>query len=360
MSNNSNSENLFLPNNHSNYKTKWRNVSPSVWRKVEQISSKYYDLGYIKDIKQNDEWEKMSNNFKVSSIKDGILISSLLRKNINIKNIRKINSIEKISSFLRLKGIVTPKIKPTKTGENCCHSDSHYWQLFEFISGDHYRGTESQLKNVAMEISKMHTVFSEIPFEVEKKAKIAWKKNEWEDMFERSKFGGTELDNKIYKEKEYITDTINWVGNNYEPTIQTFQAIHGDLHPQNTLYQGNKLVGILDFDDTKVSERIRDFGNALHRFVRQYVVFQNKPWKEELPKGIFMFINSYSKIININEKELRTTEVLMKDELLRKLFVGLKQYYVDGDDRHISHGEFEKKINLLKETRFFGKILKSY
>lgn len=351
---------LFRANNHSKFKIGWKQISPDVKTEIAKLLSEYYGASNIIEIKQVDEWEKMSNNYLIVSKHGGSITRNLLRRHILITDSKKLEFMEKISMYLVSEGIPTPYVIPAVNGNNHLFSKGHMWQLFEFIPGNHFRGTSVELKDIAKNIALIHKAFYKIPFEVELLEKEMRSSKGWKNLFELAKKDKTELGKLVAGYSGYLSDMVDKIDSIYQPEVRNMQAVHGDLHPQNTIYRNGRIAAILDFADMGLSERMRDVGNACHRFVRQFVVYQDKAWQKEFPRGMGLFLKNYSELYPITREELKLIPALMLDDILRKIYIGITDYCINGDPKYIENGELQKKMKLVREAEILGNMISMF
>jgi Ser/Thr protein kinase RdoA (MazF antagonist) len=349
---------LFQANNHSKFKIGWKKVSLETEAEVKKILDNKFGIEDVYKVKQVDEWERMSNNFLVVS-DSNVQKKYLLRKYLNVQSKDKIEDITQIAQYLRENNIPTPVVIPTKRNEIFSDYEGYFWQVFGFIDGSHYEGTPFQLKDIASKIAIMHIAMAKCPFEVDVRQRSPWKECEWYNFFNILSEDKTPLNKRMLLEKDFILSCVNEVNRKYDKKTQKMQPVHGDLHPQNTIYSRNRLVALLDFADVCIAERARDVGNACHRFTRQYVVNQKGKWQDKLPLAVNTFLKVYNTLNPLTNKEVESLQVLIKDELLRKIHLDLELYFSTGDPVRFEGGEFEKKIELLKEADVIGKIINS-
>ncbi|MCK4768187.1 MAG: phosphotransferase, partial [Desulfobacula sp.] len=74
--------------------------------------------------------------------------------------------------------------------------------------------------------------------------------------------------------------------------------VHGDLFPDNTMFKGNKLLAILDFEVICIENLLHELGTAIQGFC-----YVDNKLSEEL---LHTFLNEYQKYYKLNqiEKEL--------------------------------------------------------
>ena len=54
--------------------------------------------------------------------------------------------------------------------------------------------------------------------------------------------------------------------NNFAPIKLPRCLVHGDLFPDNTMFKGNQLLAILDFEVICVENLLHELGTAIHGF----------------------------------------------------------------------------------------------
>jgi Ser/Thr protein kinase RdoA (MazF antagonist) len=348
---------LFLKNNHSQYRIEWLGIDTVLAAKIKDIVLSSYGMVVIDPVKQVGEWEKKSNNFRISDGKNNYL----LRKHISIKSLARIKKIGTLTSFLKLHGVSIPRTIPLKNNKLAFKSNDYLWQMFEFISGNHFQGTEKEIIGVSKKIAALHVALSKFKKFKKTKPRLSHSLNEWNRLYKIIE-NDEKIDNIINQSKYFIYNEVEKTKNIFNKfKFLRIQYIHGDLHPMNIICHNGGIKAIIDFANLSVGELSRDFGNACHRFVRQYVVNSGIDWEKSFPKGLKIFIDGYQKINPLDKKEIMAAPYLVKDELLRKIYSDLSNY-IKGNKNFIENGEIQKKLTLLEEScvieKYFNLILR--
>lgn len=352
---------LFTPNNHSRYKIRWKKITPILSDVLKNIIQEGYGWDVSGDILEVDEWERMSNNFRLKVKKGNRVKEVLLRRHIQLTDVASMELIDSLLLYLRKKQLHVPEVIHSLTGNSVYRQNGKFYQLYNFIAGDHYRGTTEELKQIVKEIAKLHIVLKDCPFEKEisKKPHVlpVWTKEGWNKIFLEARRGDSREDSTIYSLESFLRTNIRLVSSKLNNLDRVrIQVIRGDLHPHDTLFHDGVFRSFLDFEGVRMGELIRDVGNACHRFVRQYIVFQGKDWKIQLKEGLSIFLTEYRKINALNARELELLPVYISDEVLRKLYKDLMLYYQKGNRANIENGELEKKLILLHEAYEISKV----
>lgn len=347
---------IFGPNNHSKFKIEWLDVDSRIANYVTRLVAEHYGLRAAR-VRIVDEWGRMSKNYRVD-MKDGQ--SVLVRQNIAINNQETVMSLDKLAIFLADRGIPTPTIVPNKNGNLFTMADGHIWQVFEFIAGDHYRGTKPELLEMAARIGQLHLILKNVDFTINNKSRHHdWNMDQWKEIFKLAKAGENEVDAKVSDCKDFLFEQARLADEYRKKQIEvSIQVIHNDLHPQNTIFEGGRLKALLDFEKAHAAELARDIGKACHRFVRQYVVCQGRPWQETLDGGVRAFFEGYIGVNPVAEKDFREISNLLKDELVSMLAKVLGDHYLRNNSLLVKSGEFEKMLILLRESLILEEYLR--
>ncbi len=354
---------LFKPNNHSKWQIGWKSVTNVTVEEIKNVLFEGYGLSDTVEIYQVDEWEKMSNNFKIALGAENGFKKFLLRKNVVVKSAENLELMEKISAFLRDQARVpTPRILKTNNGNLFFSYQGLFYQLFEFIEGNHFRGLEEELADFAGNLASVHAALFHFPFTEEIKIMkpatlIPWNMDGWKEIFSCCQTKNTEIDMAVASAQDMIQKAANYAMDNFSKNTRK-QVIKGDQHPLNTLYQNGKLMALLDFADAEFSELVKDIGNACHRFVRQYVVFQGGDWRSTLSRGLDIFFTRYQSINPLTKEEKASIPSAILDGLLQKIYSTLYKYYVTpGLKQYDDIAEIRKLLGLLQEASILNEFI---
>ncbi len=358
---------LFGPNSHSQYKVGWVEIDNSVKDEVTAVLLNCYLFSNVSlaSIKEVDAWEVISKNYRAQVIDEsGDRRDVVLHKFLRLKDPQTIRISGEIITFLHREGIKVPEIVRTegKTDSFTQYQENCY-RVFEFVEGDHFRGTKSELKDFAGNLAAFHKTLEHAPYQSELALRpavsAAWDIEGWRELFGRARSGESPIAGLVLSSKDLILEQAQFISQGLcQPFNFRTQIIRGDLHPHDTIYQKGKLRALVDFDDMRVGELMRDVTTACHRFVRQFIVYQGRDWEETLALGLDLFVNEYLKVNLISDAEISAGAIFIADELLRKIYRDLNKYYLAGQTQYLSGGELEKRLTLLQESKIISQYLR--
>lgn len=172
----------------------------------------------------------------------------------NITNTEVLNLVEIVNYLYSEK---CPIAKPLKFNneEYLIKKKSHYWTISEFIEGEYFSGTASQLDNMPKIICDLTHKLNKLSKKIKPKRgpdynpfylintfkKLKQNKNKIQSIF------GDKYSILISNSMDIIEYSINEV-NKFKIDSGPVQAIHYDLHPHNLLFRGDQISAIIDYD----------------------------------------------------------------------------------------------------------------
>ncbi|MEN6337127.1 MAG: phosphotransferase [Phycisphaerales bacterium] len=82
------------------------------------------------------------------------------------------------------------------------------------------------------------------------------------------------------------------------------QVVHGDWHPGNLLFEGHKVVAVVDFDSIRYSPAVTDLANGM----LQFSIVGDRPdpteWSAHFDRNrLFEFFNGYQEVTRLSERK---------------------------------------------------------
>jgi len=223
-------------------------------------------------------------NYKVSTNKRDYLLKIHLNKKIEdiIPEI-------KILEYLKTKDIPSAYPIPDRENKfiNALGNDNIV--IYEFINGHHPEvniETTQQIAKVAASLNLL-----EVP--------TSFTQKNWVDI-DFCKTVIQKIPSAVYAQPDIFDYFIEQTNYLEEPLSVKLPRglVHGDLFPDNTMFKGNKLLAILDFEVICIENLLHELGTAIQGFC-----YVDNKLSEEL---LHTFLNEYQKYYKLNqiEKEL--------------------------------------------------------
>ena len=363
---------LFKENSHSAWQIKYRSVPEGERAQLSDVLIKNFSTlcGHIASIEEVDEAEINNQNFRVRTQTAAGEKHYLLRRvgvDFSTEGVRR--RIE-ILQRLAQKGCKVPNALMSDTGEKIVEHGGHRYILFDFLHANHYRGTFKELTDAGYEIGTLDrellsltgTYGDNESLQLDETFHDRRKYSDllWKDIFQRieafrqSGQYDQEFNKLVLASGDKILRATDITEGRLLPSAR--QISHIDLHPHNLLTDGSATVAVLDIDALFNVEKMRAVSFALHRLVRQHIVYSGyRSAKEAVPDVARAFVEAYRAQNTLSDDELRSVPLFIIDEALARLTTILKEYAYTGK-LPWSRSEFIKHMTSIAEAEYFERL----
>jgi Ser/Thr protein kinase RdoA (MazF antagonist) len=360
--------NVFEPNNHSQWRIRCQSVPAAVFKELSGIFLALYStLGDdVVSIEQVAETEINSNNFKIVVSQDGAHRAFLFRRYPEHRDETTLRAVYEAIEFLRSKGIKAPRLLPSDSEDLLLTVSPWRYSVFEFVESDHYRGTVGELESAAEEFGRLNRELLDLPGAdyfrsafVPSPAVAALREFSsgiWRELFDRvrerqKEHADDEFDARLLRFEHFIMEAIAKTQPGRYAHLP-YQVVHSDLHPHNLLTDDMDLRTILDFDSLRFLERVRGVAFALHRLVRQHIVYA-KPadTSEGCRNACEVFLTAYQREGALTKEEISAIPYFIRHEALSRLSYAMKDFYYNGNPAW--KGDLEKQTAAIAEAAYF-------
>lgn len=351
-----------------------------IFRSNRKVLLEHYDLGQpIRQERINRGY--INDNYKIEVLRDGKKSRYLLKRYRKGTPEEKVRYEHALLHELQIRRFeFSPRLIATKNGATFVNIDrqlknrthKNYIAVFSFLSGkDKYRWdtplcSDEELKNAAKMLALYHnTIFNWKGIsgwgELNNLDEINWMATKWK-VYARNALKSP-FDEYFLEQFDYLLNILNNMPPKEIYNTMPRLAIHGDYHPGNLKFQDGKVIGVFDFDWSKIDARCFDVGLA--------IMYYCTTW-ERISDGnlqldrVESFLGAYQeaakeiKIIGpLNRLEL---EYLPHMILMGNLIVVdwiLNEFYVTGPDPQEYLKYFRHSASLNRWLEFNWRVLAS-
>jgi Ser/Thr protein kinase RdoA (MazF antagonist) len=310
----------------------------------EYFSENYPNLGTIKKISEINHNNINSNNFLILTTKKKYVLRIFSDQSPPIKT----EKICEILNYCKKKGI---KVSSPILNKNKKYVDPlKRIYLTNYEEGGKFNGNRDQLKDLAKNLALLHKCLSTNKINYNYRTNQKFYKildlNEFKIIIKKidKKKNLDSVDKKIMKNFEILKKSIEENSTAFQNVKNKFkqkQLIHHDLHPDNVIFNNNKLQAIIDFNSMRKGFVIQDISFAFFRFI-------NISKLKDIRKEKIIFIQTYIKYNKIEIDEELVDE-FFKYEILKRLSFIIRKKYFHNSVRWIK--DFEKNIVYLKNIQ---------
>jgi len=327
---------IFKKDLFSDYIPKWQNATTEAVCDICEVLKNYFPdpISFDEEPSQVGAFEINSSNFKISVHKKKFL----LKRWDQAAQLEKVENQLALLMLLKAKNVPVPEPVLSQKRKNFSLINNRIWVLFEFLEGEYFKGTKSQVISAAKSIGRLSSELKSLPLNLiisngpqqllpadrEILRLYSQKKPMWEEIL------GAEYALLLGQNFDHIVE--NWDQSAIEKAFGGKpQVIHYDLHPHNILMSESDVVGILDFDACSVLAPGVALGFSVMKLVRQAVVFNGlKTTAAELGN---LFISELIKEDSQIETFAQSFNSLAKSEVLRRIVLILKLNLEKSDKR---------------------------
>ena len=319
---------------------------------LRRITASHYDIGGLSDIKKLDRGY-INVSYEIETIKDDKKQKYFLRRykrGIREEEVRFEHSIVKHlmkKKFSLSAGLIVKKDRSTYVKEIEERGDQKsevYYALFEFLNGeDKYTWdnpvcTEKELENAARVLAQYHGAVYDLQYEGKRyEAKII-------DLLPTiagnlmkyaKRTGTTKFDDYFLKHIDYslgiIDNMVHHIKeNDYNRMPQL--AIHADFHPGNLKFRRGCIVGLFDFDWSKIDVRCFDVALAV---AYACTTWEGKEDGDLLLDRVVLFLKAYQEeakklegVGPLNRLEVQYLPLMIKASNIYILNWDVDDYYI--------------------------------
>ncbi len=244
--------------------------------------------------------------------------------------------------------------------------DHHIYELFKFVSGVRYDGSEEATADTGRQLANFHCYLADFAHE--------WKplRGSFHDatiVRRHLRTVGTDKVAGVSEQLLAIAEELMVLYNDSSVCVNELgfdswpeQVVHGDWHPGNMLFSEKKLVAVLDFDSARLAPPVTDLANGM----LQFSIIGGRPNPADWPdyfdeQKLIQFLNGYREVSKLDENKLSSLVDLMIETMIAEAVLPVA---ATGFFGNLSGSDFLKmirrKADWLKKNRkrLSEKILK--
>jgi len=229
------------------------------------------------------------------------------------------------------------------------------YELFAFVEGQRYDGSMAQTQDAGRQLARLHAHLW--PFRPKSPPcsgsfhdSAAVRRHLRTIGLRRSPQDGLDVPN-LAEDLVFLYNAssvrVNELGFDGWPC----QIIHGDWHPGNMLFQGDRVAAVVDFDSVRMAPTVVDLANGLLQF--SIVAGRPNPadWPDYLDQArLDQFLEGYCRVQAVDGAILESLPDLMIETLIAEAVLPVA---ATGTFGHLSGIEF--LIMILRKARWLGK-----
>lgn len=237
----------------------------------------------------------------------------------------------RLMEALKMAGIKTAFPIEDKSGVSMQKSGEHFVMLYEFKVGTEPDLSETVAYQMGVEVGKL----SLIPLTAGLEKKNAVHLDNCQQLI--SEFG--ESQNPMPEVFGYFKEQTNYLVENLDASLPR-GIVHGDIFPNNTIYSGEDLVAIIDFEEACSDQLMFDIGMTINGFC-----FVDNELKSDLLRA---FLKGYNSQRQMAEAEWSSLPLYMQWGSH-----GMLSWHLRNELIHIPNQvQYERVLELMHRTQW--------
>lgn len=251
-----------------------------------------------------------------------------------------------IQRHLAGRGYPLPRLISTKTtGDTILHLDSGSYEMFEYIEGSGYDQSLASTFQAGQALALFHRLLADFQSPVEPPTGAYHASDAIDTHLKRIARQGAdpalrEPIDQLRGAYARASELAEKAGLSSWP----LQIIHGDWHPGNLLYQGGKIVAAIDYDTTRLGQRVLDVANGALQFSVTREKGPPEAWPDYLDESrLRRFCRGYDAVEGcvISAREIEALPSLMIEALIAESAIPIA---TTGRFANIEGGEFLRMV----------------
>ncbi len=204
--------------------------------------------------------------------------------------------------------------------------EDHLYELFAFVTGSRYDGSPQATAEAARQLARLHGILADFSWPLQAPTTSF---HDSSVVRRQLKAAGSRKTARPSKELSRVTDTLSEFYNAAAVRVneQGFdnwprQIVHGDWHPGNMLFDGPRLVAVLDFDSVRLAPTVTDLANGM----LQFSIVGGRPHPADWPAyldhtRLAQFADGYRRVRRLPRQQLSAVTDLMVEAMITEAIV---------------------------------------
>ncbi|MBN2454947.1 MAG: phosphotransferase [Sedimentisphaerales bacterium] len=279
----------------------------------------HYDIGIIHKVKHLSAGNSRAPKMVVVSGRGKFLLK---RRPKGKDNFERVSFAHTVQIHLAAKNFpVTALVRTSDEDSTVLQLDNHIYELYSFVTGVRFDGSSQATEEAGRQLAAFHQHLADFtcPF---KPARGSF--HDSSTVRRHLRTLGTKKSNRPDEKLLNIADELMALYNASSVTVNELgfddwdeQIVHGDWHPGNMLFSGQRLCAVLDFDSAKVAPDITDLANGM----LQFSIVGDRPnpadWPDYLDQAkLTQFLNGYLQVSQMHQSKLNSLLDLMIETMI--------------------------------------------
>lgn len=282
-------------------------------REIAQVLS-HYDIGVITEIREYRRGSRRAAKLKLVAERGEFLLKRRAEGRLFDSDRARAGASHKLQQIASKSGVPVAGLIALKSGGSLLEFGGRLYELYQWIPGTRYARHPEQARAAGIALARMHGAFTDIELLEELPLGGFSEPDPVRAMMEQAKerargrvdaAGLDMLETSVEQLLSHLQRVESKLNSKGLP-LQRTAICHGDFHPGNTLWFGDTLGAVIDFDSARHESVAAEIANACLQFSVKHRVGDNPlDWPVGLdPENLRAFIAGYAAAPAIDLREI--------------------------------------------------------
>lgn len=266
----------------------------------------HYDIGIVHKVQALSVGNRRAPKVIVTADKGTFLLK---RRPKGRDDLEKVGFAHAVQKHLASKAFPVPSLLETMDERvTAFNMDNHVYEVFRFVEGLRYDGSLEATREAGRQLAVFHKDLADFKGRDEPSPLCFHDA----DLVRRHlKLLGSDRRTEAARRMQAVAEElllrydkscvrVNQLGFR----AWKHQVVHGDWHPGNLLFEGRKVVAVVDFDSIRYSPAVTDLANGM----LQFSIVGDRPdptqWSAHFDRNrLFEFFNGYREVTRLSERK---------------------------------------------------------
>ncbi len=282
----------------------------------------HYDLGVVHTVREYNRGSRRSPKVVIGSDRGRFLLK---RRPRGVEDLDRVRFSHALQQHLAEQHFPLPRLIETRDGQaTALVVGERVYELFEFIEGRNYSGSHPATYHAGRTLGLFHSLLADY--------RPGWEPSggSYHDTSSiRAAVGATveALPPSARPPQEVLDPLVDDLEARYTACAAAVndlglpdwpdQIVHGDWHPGNMLFRGERVVAVIDYDTARRQQRTIDLAYGALQFSILGGGEDPATWPSQVePARLKLFLDGYRSVNPIEPDELRALPLLMCEAMI--------------------------------------------
>jgi Ser/Thr protein kinase RdoA (MazF antagonist) len=266
----------------------------------------HYDIGIVHGVKPLTAGNRRAPKVIVTADKGVFLLKRRPRDRDDLERVMFAHAVQQ--HLAQRSFPVTSLLSTADEHATALSLENHLYEFFRFVTGTRYDGSARATREAGRQLALFHKHLADFTAREEHSP---WCFHDSAMVRRHLKLLSSDKRTETSRELQTVAQELLLRYDKSSRRVNEVglaswkrQVVHGDWHPGNLLFSGDKIVAVLDFDSIRVAPPATDLANGM----LQFSIIADRPnpakWPAHFDRDrVFQFFEGYREIVKLSQRK---------------------------------------------------------